>query len=140
MSINVNQNEPLTPKQEKAIAALLSEPTLKGAAQQVKVSEITIIRWLREDAFRDAYQEARREATKQAIARLQQASSEAVDTLRDVMNTKYLQAGARVSAAKTVLELSLKAIETEDLQARVEQLELLLKVQNEQSQQESKKG
>jgi hypothetical protein len=133
MSINVNQNEPLTAKQEKAVAALLSEPTMKSAAQLVKVSEITLIRWLREDAFRDAYQEARREATKQAIARLQQASSEAVDTLRDVMNSSSAQPGARVSAAKTVLELSLKAVEIEDLQTRVEQLELLMKVQNEQA-------
>jgi hypothetical protein len=133
MSINVNQNEPLTAKQEKAIAALLSEPTMKSAAQLVKVSEITLIRWLREDAFRDAYQEARREATRQAIARLQQASSEAVDTLREVMKDSQATYGARVSAAKTVLDLSLKAVELEDLQGRVEQMELLLKVQNEQA-------
>jgi hypothetical protein len=133
MSINVNQNEQLTPKQEKAISALLSEPTMKSAAQLVKVSEITLIRWLREDAFRDAYQEARREATKQAIARLQQASSEAVDTLRDVMSRNLSRPSARVSAAKAVLEFSLKAIEIEDLQNRVEQLELLMKVQNEQA-------
>jgi hypothetical protein len=123
MSINVNQNEPLTAKQEKAIAALLSEPTMKSAAQLVKVSEITLIRWLREDAFRDAYQEARREATKQAIARLQQASSEAVDTLRDVMNSGTAQPGARVSAAKTVLELSIKAVEIEDMAQRLSELE-----------------
>jgi ribosomal protein S15P/S13E len=123
MSINVNPNEPLTAKQEKAVVALLSEPTIKSAAQLVKVSEITLIRWLREDTFKDAYQEARREATKQAIARLQQASSEAVDTLRDVMNTRSAQPGARVSAAKTVLELSIKAVELEDLAQRIEELE-----------------
>jgi hypothetical protein len=123
MSINVNQNESLTAKQEKAISALLSEPTMKSAAHLVKVSEITIIRWLREDAFKEAYQEARREATRQAIARLQQASSEAVDTLREVMNSSTAQPGARVSAAKTVLELSLKAVEIEDLALRVEEVE-----------------
>src|SRR5688572_30105297 len=126
MSINVNQNEPLTAKQEKAVAALLSEPTMKGAAQLVKVSEITLIRWLRENAFRDAYQEARREATKQAIARLQQASSEAVDTLREVMNSSTAQPGARVSAAKTVLELSIKAVEIEDIAQRLEAVEAAL--------------
>jgi hypothetical protein len=87
MSINVNHHEPLTAKQEKAIAALLSEPTMKSAAQLVKVSEITIIRWLHEDAFKEAYREARREATKQTIARLQQASSEAVDTLCEVISS-----------------------------------------------------
>jgi hypothetical protein len=106
---------------------------MKGAAQLVKVSEITLIRWLREDTFKEVYQEARREATKQAIARLQQASSEAVDTLREVMGSSTAQPSARVSAAKTVLELSLKAVEIEDLQTRVEQLELLMKVQNEQA-------
>jgi hypothetical protein len=41
---------------------------------------------MQQPAFREAYRRARREAVEQARARLQQASGEAVEALRGVMN------------------------------------------------------
>ena len=60
---------------------------------------------------------------QQATARLQQASSDAVTALQSVMNDTEAPAPARVNAAKAVLELAVKAIEVEDLEARVQELE-----------------
>jgi hypothetical protein len=63
----------LEPGQERAIIALLSEPTLKAAAASASISETTLWRWLREPAFKDAYRKARSDALAQATAKLQWA-------------------------------------------------------------------
>ncbi|MBI3247316.1 MAG: hypothetical protein HYZ50_12500 [Deltaproteobacteria bacterium] len=110
-------------KVEQAVVALLTHVTVGEAAQAIGVSASTLLRWLRREDFQAQYRNARREAVNQAIACLQQGSSEAVQTLCTVMKDASLSAAARVSAAKTVLELSIKVGELEDLAARVEALE-----------------
>jgi hypothetical protein len=73
--------------------------------------------------FQNAYREARRQAFGQAVARLQQASSAAVSTLLKIMVDMNVPASSRVRAADCVLEHTAKAIELEDLDARVSELE-----------------
>jgi hypothetical protein len=73
--------------------------------------------------FQAAYRQARREAFSQSIARLQQASSAAVSTLLKVMVDPNTPASSRVRAADCVLGHAAKAIEIEDLEVRVTQLE-----------------
>ena len=87
--------------------------------------------WLQNDDFKVEYRSAKREAVAQAVTRLQQVAAEAVDTLREVMVKPESKDSARVTAAKTVLELAVKGIELEDLSARVEQLEKLSKERGE---------
>ena len=113
----------LTAKQEAAILALLSQRTTRAAAKSAGINEATLWRWLQEPEFQAAYTKARRETVKHAIARLQQNASKAVDTLKEVMSDKKAVAFARVSAAKAVLDYSLKAVELEDLAERIEALE-----------------
>src|SRR5688500_3388437 len=86
----------LTPKQERAIAALLSQPTIEAAADTLGITRITIYRWLQEPAFDAAYRAARREGVRQAIARLQHVSGKAVDALLEVIDTEYTPAPAAV--------------------------------------------
>jgi len=113
----------LTRKQESAISALLSESKLDDAAASAGVNRATLWRWLKDEEFQRAYMAARREAVRQAVARLQQTSGEAVDTLRDVMKDTAATPAARVSAAKAILEMSIKAIELEDMAERLAALE-----------------
>jgi AcrR family transcriptional regulator len=113
----------LDPKQERAIASLLSEPTVERAAEKAGVNPATVYRWFKDDPFSIAYREARRHAVQQAIAHLQQTSHAAVSALQDVMSDSDSPASARVTAAKTILELAIRAVELEDLAARVEALE-----------------
>ena len=115
--------EKLTRKQEQAIAALLAAPSVGEAAQQTGVSEPTLYRWLKHDAFQTAYRAARREVVRQAVAHLQRASGEAVHTLQAIMGNAEAPASARVSAARTVLDTAIKAVELEDLEARIAMLE-----------------
>ena len=58
-----------TNRQEKAIIALLNQPTMKEAAEAAGISEVTLWRWLQQPEFRASYMEARRVAVQRAIAR-----------------------------------------------------------------------
>ena len=111
-------------KQDTAIGALLSQPTILAAAESVGVGESTLRRWLKDGDFLTAYRAARREAVSQAIGHLQGACSVAVMALTDISQDVNCPASARVSAARTVLELALKGVELEDLAVRAEELEL----------------
>lgn len=113
----------LSRRQEQAIAALLTCPTLAEAATAAGISEPTLWRWLARPDFQDAYRTARREAVSQAVAHLQQASTEAVETLRRIMQDPEKSVTARVTAARTVLEFAIKGVELEDLAARIAALE-----------------
>ena len=111
-------------KQDTAIGALLSQATIPAAAESVGIGEATLRRWLKDRDFLAAYRAARREAASQAVGHLQGACSVSVVALTDISQGVNCPASARVSAAKTVLELALKGIELEDLAVRVEELEL----------------
>ncbi|MEW6489817.1 MAG: hypothetical protein AB1578_18150 [Thermodesulfobacteriota bacterium] len=110
-------------KQEQAIAALLSEPTIERAAAAVGADPRTLRRWMQRDDFREAYRLARRELMDCATARIQSASCAAVDALEEILGDSGAPAGSRVSAAKGVLELAVKVAELQDLQERIERLE-----------------
>jgi hypothetical protein len=110
-------------KHEQAISALLTQPTLAEAATTVGVGEATLRRWLQQESFQAAYRQARREAIGQAIARLQQVTTTAVTTLEAVMTDPGAKESARVTAARAVLELAIRAVELEDLEARMVALE-----------------
>ena len=113
----------LSPKQEKAITALLAQPTIEAAAASLGINPATVHRWLQEPAFVEAYRSARRDAVGQAVTRLQQMSGAAVAVLVQVMADKANPAATRVNAAKTVLEFSFRAVELEDLAERIAALE-----------------
>jgi len=125
MSENGNQNG-LTDKQQRAITALLSEPTAKSAAKKAKVSETTLYRWLSDALFSAALREARGRVLESTLSALQGASGKAVETLLDVMDDKTAHPSARVSAAKAVLEMMLRGRDALDNEERLRLLELRL--------------
>jgi len=115
-------SDKLSAKHDKAISALLSEPSVRKAAEVAGIPERTIYAWLKEPQFDAAYRAARRASVSQATARLQYASSAAVSVLCHLMANNATHASIRLSAAKTILELSFKAID-DDLAARLDALE-----------------
>lgn len=120
----------LTAKQQKAIAALLSQSTIQKAANEAGVSDRSIFNWLNQPAFSDAYRQARSRMVSQAIAGLQQSMVGALSALQDVMNDPGNPPSARVSAARTVLELAFRGAEIEDLTERIKALEKHVKQTN----------
>ncbi len=118
--------EKLTPKQERALVALLNCGETKRAAELSGVNESTLWRWLQLSDFQSRYRAARRQLVETAIAQLQSDCTIAVRVLREVAEDKEAPASSRVAAAKTILEQSIGAIELMDLQERVEMLEKTL--------------
>jgi hypothetical protein len=115
----------LSRKEETTISALLTQGTLAEAASLAGIGEATLRRWLQRDDFQAAYRRARREAVSQAVAHLQRVSGEAVETLRTIMNDDQKPSSTRVTAARVILELSIKAVDLEDLEVRIAALEAL---------------
>ena len=110
-------------KMEQAIVALLSHGNVEAAARAVGISSNTLLRWTKEPEFEAACREARRTVFSQAIARLQEASGAAVTTVLRILLDTSAPAGARLRAAEVVLERGAMAMEREDLEARLAELE-----------------
>jgi hypothetical protein len=117
------EEKELTAKQERAILALLSAPTISAAAANVGIGETTLYLWLKEPSFAAAYRDARREAVQHALGRLQEASSEAAEVLKTVMNDPKTPANNKIAAASKILDMSVKGVELDDLAARIAALE-----------------
>ncbi len=117
------QDNPLPEKQEAALLSLLSHKTLKESALAAGISMPTLWRYLRDPVFSLRYREARRELVECAMVRLQNDAEHAAKVLRDVADDKQAPASARVTAARTIIELSVKSVELGDLQHRLAALE-----------------
>jgi hypothetical protein len=113
----------LTPKQEQAILALLTNQGVDNAARAVGIGPRTLYRWMNEPLFDKAYRKARRDAFGQGTARLQQASGAAVSSILKIMVDQHAAASTKLRAAELVLTHGAKAIEIEDVEARVSELE-----------------
>jgi hypothetical protein len=120
---DMTTNTTLTAKQYNAIAALLSEPSVRKAAEVARVSERTMYNWLKLPAFAAEYRTARREAVSQAIARTQQYSSAMVGVLLSIAGDSKKPAAARIAAASKALDIAIKSVELEDLAVRLDALE-----------------
>jgi hypothetical protein len=107
-------------KQEQAIAALLEKPTLGEAATAAGVDEKTLRRWLALPDFLAAYRQARAQVVEASIARLQQASGQAVDALTQCLSAD--RACDRIRAAVAILEHAHRGVELMDLAGQVAEL------------------
>jgi hypothetical protein len=110
-------------KMEEAVAAVLTQKNLEEAARSVGIGTATLLRWQKMPEFKAALRQARRDAYSQSIGRLQQATSAAVSTLLKTMVDPGTPPSTKVRAADSVLSHAAKAIELEDIEARVSELE-----------------
>jgi hypothetical protein len=115
--------EKFTRKKELAIAALLTCPSLPAAAASCGISESTLRRWLQNETFARRYRRERTRMLETTVNLLRQKSVAAVETLANVANDKEASASARVSAARSVVEMAIKGAELQDLEARIDDLE-----------------
>jgi transposase-like protein len=119
----VGHGEKFGRKKEEAIAALLSQRNIEEAAKASGIGANTLLRWLKMPEFQAAYREARRAAFGQSIARLQQGTAAAATTLLKTMIDANTPASVKVRAAEAIFNHAAKAIEIEDIEARVSELE-----------------
>jgi hypothetical protein len=117
----------LTRTQEKAIAALLAERTIQGAAARAKISERTLAYWLRRPDFAAEYRARRQQIIEHVVGIMQASSMKALEALE--RNTSCGKASVEVQAAGKILEHALGAVELFDLAQRVSELEQTIKSQ-----------
>ncbi|MGE3110096.1 MAG: hypothetical protein AB7O77_17295 [Phycisphaerales bacterium] len=115
----------ITTRQEKAVAALLVEPTIAKAAAAAGVPERTLKSWLRQPAFAAAFRAARHDAFSHAITLTQRYTPHAVQVLAKIMTDQSAPFPSRVTAASALLKFGRESIELDDLAARVDALEAL---------------
>ena len=113
----------LPQKQDEAIVALIALPSVEEAAKKVGIASSTLFRWLENDQFQSAYRSAKATFVSHALAKLQQATTEAVGTLRGIMLDENKPPSTRVASAKTILDTAIKAVEIEELESRIKTIE-----------------
>lgn len=111
-----------SPGQRRALAALLTERTIAGAAEKAGVGERSIRRWLHEcEAFRDAYEAGVDESVDEALAVLKGAAVAAVRKLI-ALSTGAAKEAIQLAAAKAIVDRATDR-SIEDLERRVKALE-----------------
>lgn len=129
MTLNVAlpTEKPLSARQEAFIAALLKPMTVDAAAKVAGVSDRTAHRWLRLPHVQLALETARHEAFDSALEELRAGVAVAITTLLKVMTSDDSRAYVRVQAAAIWLQTALQVHKMSDLEAKVSELETLLK-------------
>ena len=108
---------------ERAVAALLTKPTIRAAARECGVSSRTLQRVMKQPEFESAYRDARRALVREATAKLTANSGRAADILRKVFDDRKAAPSARVGAAVSTIRLTLEGYELEELERRISDLE-----------------
>jgi AcrR family transcriptional regulator len=113
--------ENLTSRQKRAIMALLSEPTVKAAADRAGLSRETLYSYLSDAGFRAALTEAQSDAMRLVTTRLAALLERSLDVIGEGLGDR--DAGVRLRAASVVLRHVAGLLEYVDLVGRVELLE-----------------
>jgi hypothetical protein len=113
----------LTVRQRRAVEALLATGEVSAAAKDAGVHRDTLLRWLRQPAFREAVREAEARALDDLSRLLVRLGRTAVATLAKAMSDGTTPAATRVRAADAALGRLLQLRELATLEARVAELE-----------------
>ena len=111
----------------KALEALISCDTLGKACEQAGIGRATMSRYLNEPVFDSELRKAKRRMVGRAMLKIQQVTGDAARALAEICRDKDAPPSARVAAAREILSSSLKAIEIEDLESRIDKLEIIIK-------------
>ena len=102
---------------DRLAVLLASGRNVRDAADDLGLSESTAFRRLRDPRFVRQLAEARAELWDSSLGLLADASSEAVNTLRELLDSEL--DSVRLAAAKTILDLGTKLRESCDFHSRL---------------------
>lgn len=110
-------------RQDAAIAALVSNPTVREASKVSGIPERTLWRYLGQEDFTTRLEEERSKLVSDATERLKSKLAAATSAIAEVMEDQDAPPQVRVNAARTILEFSLKYVEVSDIVRRLDELE-----------------
>lgn len=111
---NLNRTE------ERCLLALMECNTVTAAATHAKLHRRTVERIMARPHVKQAYRNLRAEILKGLARRLRGMSSKALDTLEDALASDGME---RVTAARAILDYSIRMNEREEIVDRLEDLE-----------------
>lgn len=113
----------LTPKQRRAVAALVEHGEILAAADAADVSRSTLYQWLKTPAFMAALRDAEADALRSLTRSLVSLGKRATGVIAETMDDPKANASTRLRAADVVLTRLLQLRELVDLEERVAALE-----------------
>lgn len=113
----------MTPNEERALSALLTSKTKLEAAEKAGITDRTMRRYFETPEFCQRYREAFAGVVQDATRRAQQLLEPALSTLQTVMEDEEIPAQARITAAKSIIDYSLKLTEQADILEQLRELE-----------------
>ena len=119
----MTQNDSLSPRQHRFLAALVTAPSVKAAAEAAGIGEKTAWRYLGDDGIRGALAGHFDAVMADTSHRMAGAMSEALEVILDVMRGETTPPAVRVSAGRVILDAGLRLAELVTLAERVAQLE-----------------
>lgn len=96
---------------EKIIAALISNGTIKAAAESLGISTRTINDRLAESDFRADYNAAKSDIVRQALFNLNSKLADAIETVSEIMKNEEVNPATRLQAAQTIISNAAKFTE-----------------------------
>ncbi|MCX5847729.1 MAG: phBC6A51 family helix-turn-helix protein [Deltaproteobacteria bacterium] len=115
----------LSERQKKAIPFLVQSSTVEEGCKVAKISRETYYQWLSDSLFKDELKRQRDQVIEDALNIMKANITKAVNALVGLLNTN--NDNLKRYVANDVLGHVLKAKEIEDLDARITELERLIK-------------
>ncbi len=123
MSTKAQISQKFTPRQQRFVDLVAAGRTQRQAALEVGISEHTGSRWMQEPRFKKLLQERSCELWRATENGLTGITNEAIQALSSILRNENAAEGAKVSAARSVLEFALKFRELGTLAERLAELE-----------------
>ena len=130
--LKIDENQPpgrgasLTPRQRRALVALLEQPTLERAARAARVAPSTLRAWRRgHPAFRAELRLLEDELFRESLSRLQRGVSRAVECL-ERLTGRHAPPAVQVAAAARILEHALRSRDLVTFEERLAAIEAKL--------------
>ena len=108
---------------ERALACLLVSDSKAEAAEKAGISDRTLRAYLADPAFKSEYQRRKRKLISDATQQIQKSMKIAISALREIIQRKSSKDSDRITAARLILEYSLRYTEITDILNRIEDLE-----------------
>ena len=108
------------------MAALLSSDTQAEAAAKCGLSDRALRGYLADPSFHAEFQRRKRQLVSEATRQIQASYQSAIRALRGIVESNTSSEGARISAARALLEYGLRFTDTNDLLTQLEDMEHLI--------------
>lgn len=121
--IPAERNVMLSPKQNRALQALLTQSTKTEAAKAAGITPRTMTAYLADPNFQREYKKAYGELVTDAARQAQQSLNPALAALRSIVDDPNQNGNTRIAAARALLEYGLRLTEINDILTVIDDME-----------------